>query len=57
MRAVTGKIFHEDYKFHHPFTAILTGSSGVSFINFFQFSLQIESECFLRLVKQRGLKT
>lgn len=36
MRAVTGKIFHEDFKFHHPFTAILTGSSGVSF-NYFLF--------------------
>lgn len=35
MRAVTGKIFQEDFKFHHPFTAILTGSSGVSLYMFF----------------------
>ena len=42
MRAVTGKIFHEDYKFHHPFTAILTGSSGVSFINFFNLASKLK---------------
>ena len=29
MRAVTGKIFNDDFKIKHPFTAILTGSSGV----------------------------
>ena len=32
MRAVTGKIFSEDFKIKHPFTAILTGSSGVRYL-------------------------
>ena len=32
MRAVTAKVYPDDFKIHHPFTAILTGSSGVSVV-------------------------